>query len=97
MGRRYFVYILANRRRGVLYMGVTSNLARRMAAHKGKLADGFTKAYGVTPLVHVETYGSILEARSRERSLKRWRREWKLKLIEELNPEWRDLADQISA
>ena len=97
MDRRYFVYILANRRRGVLYVGVTSNLVRRMAEHKDKLADRFTKAYGVMLLVDVEEFASVLEARSRERSLKRWRREWKFQLIEQLNPDWRDLTSEIAA
>jgi putative endonuclease len=92
----FFVYILANRARGVLYVGVTSDLARRLTAHKAKLAPGFTKAYGIVLLVHYEEYASIIEARARERALKRWRRNWKIALIEETNPDWRDLTDKIA-
>ena len=87
----YFVYILASKRNGTLYVGVTNDLALRMTEHKAKLIPGFTRQYDVTLLVYFETYESVLEARSREHTLKRWRRSWKLKLIEELNPDWRDL------
>ncbi|PJG56084.1 excinuclease ABC subunit C [Bradyrhizobium forestalis] len=97
MHTAFFVYILASKRNGTLYIGVTNDLARRMAAHKAKLVPGFTKQYGVTLLVYFETYESILEARAREHSLKRWRRAWKLKLIEDLNSDWRDLTDELSA
>jgi putative endonuclease len=96
MERRYFVYILTNRKRGVLYVGVTSDLVRRLSEHKGKLAPGFTSTYGVVMLVYYEEYESITEARERERVLKRWRRTWKFDLIEKLNPDWCDLADQLS-
>ena len=89
------VYVLASRRNGTLYVGVTTNLAARIDAHKNKLVAGFTRRYGVDKLVHVETFESILEARGRERSLKRWHRKWKLELIEKSNPHWDDLSDQI--
>ena len=95
MAYRFFVYILANRRNGALYVGVTNNLGRRMTEHKERPVPGFTERYGIDKLVYVEEYGSILEARARERILKRWRRAWKVALIEKLNPEWRDLSDQI--
>ncbi len=95
MRGRYFVYLLSNRRRGVLYVGVTSNLNRRISEHKAKLVAGFTNTYGVSKLVYVEEYPSITEARSRERTLKRWRRDWKFNLVEELNPDWNDLSEQI--
>jgi putative endonuclease len=95
MQARFFVYILVNRPRGVLYVGVTNNLPRRILEHKTKGASGFTRAYGVTRLVFYEEHSSILEARRREHAIKRWRRAWKFKLIEELNPDWRDLADQL--
>ena len=72
--RRYYVYILANRRYGVLYVGVTNDLLRRMMQHRAKVVPGFTKEYGVIRLVYFEEYASITEARARERSLKRWRR-----------------------
>ena len=78
-------------------MGVTNNLARRMFEHQNKLVDGFTKSYGVVHLVYVEQYSSIDEARARERSLKHWRRAWKLKLVDEFNPDWRDLAGELAA
>lgn len=97
MDRRFFVYILANRPRGVLYVGVTNDLSRRISEHRAKLVPAFTASYGVTRLVHVETYDSIFEARSREHTLKRWRRHWKFELIEKDNQDWRDLADDISS
>jgi putative endonuclease len=95
--RRCYVYILANRRYGVLYVGVTNNLARRLFEHQRKLAAGFTKQYGIVRLVYFEEYVSIIEARARERALKRWRRTWKFKLVDQFNPEWRDLAQEIAA
>ena len=93
----FFVYILANQKNGTLYVGVTNNLARRIAEHKAKLVPGFTRKYGVDRLVYLEAFESILEARAREHVLKRWRRAWKIALIEELNPDWRDLSNQIGA
>ncbi len=92
----FFVYILASQRNGTLYVGVTNNLARRMSEHKAKLVPGFTQKYGVEFLVYFEAYDSILEARAREHSLKRWRRAWKIKLIEEANPDWSDLTHQLN-
>jgi putative endonuclease len=95
--RQDVVYILANRRYGVLYFGVTNDLVRRMFEHQNKLADGFTKKHGVVQLVYFEQYSHIDEARARERSVKRWRRAWKLKLIDEFNPDWRDLSREFAA
>jgi putative endonuclease len=92
----YFVYILASRRNGTLYVGVTNDLVRRMSKHKGKLVPGFTRKYGVDKLVYFEEYASILEARARERVLKRWDRAWKLALIEKMNPQWRDLSYELA-
>jgi putative endonuclease len=92
MNRRFFVYVLTNRPRGVLYVGVTNDLERRLAQHRAKAVAGFTKEYGVIMLVYYEEYASIAEARSREAALKRWRRAWKINLIESLNPDWHDLA-----
>ena len=97
MAGSFYVYILASRRNGTLYVGVTNDLARRMAEHKGKVVPGFTRKYGVDRLVYVETYDSILDARARERSLKRWARAWKIALIEKSNAEWHDLSDQLAA
>jgi putative endonuclease len=92
----FFVYILTSKRNGTLYVGVTNDLARRMTAHKAKLIAGFTRQHDVTLLVYFETFESLLEARAREHSLKRWRRAWKLKLIETLNPDWHDLTDELN-
>ena len=86
-----WVYILANRRRGTLYVGSTDNLGRRIWEHKQKLIPGFTTRYGVDRLVYYEAYDLLMDARHRERSMKRWRRAWKIELIESFNPEWRDL------
>src|SRR5262245_15864426 len=96
MDARYFVYILASRRNGTLYVGVTNDLVRRLGEHKAKLVPGFTRKYGVDQLVYFEEYGSILEARAREHAMKRWRRKWKLEIIEKLNPEWRDLGNDLA-
>jgi putative endonuclease len=96
MAGSYFVYILASQRNGTLYVGVTNDLVRRMSEHKGKVVPGFTRKYGVDKLVYFEQYASILEARARERVLKRWHRAWKLALIEKMNPQWRDLTDELA-
>lgn len=90
---RYAVYILASARNGTLYVGVTNDLARRVTEHRAGAVPGFTRQYGVTRLVHAEFHDSIALAREREARLKRWRRAWKLALIEAQNPAWRDLAE----
>jgi putative endonuclease len=95
MDRLYYVYILASRYRGTLYVGVTSNLSGRVGQHKTGAVPGFTKKYNVNRLVYYEEFESILEARARERTLKRWRREWKFALIEKVNPDWKDLTDTL--
>jgi len=95
MNRSFYVYILASRYRGTMYVGVSNDLGRRLEAHKSGIVPGFTKQYKVNKLVYAEEYVSILEARARERVLKRWRREWKFKLIEADNPLWRDLSDRL--
>ncbi len=87
----YHVYILANPS-GVLYTGVTNDLERRVAQHKQKLQSGFTKKYEVVRLVYLEPYGDIRNAISREKQIKRWRREKKLALIRNVNPKFRDLS-----
>ena len=97
MDTAFFVYILASKRNGTLYIGVTNNLARRVAEHKAKLVPGFTRKYGVDLPVYFEAFDSVLEARAREHAKKRWRRAWKIELIEKLNPESRDLADQLNS
>ena len=93
---RFFLYILANRPKVVLYVGVTNDLARRVSEHKGKFVPGFTANDGVSKLVYFEEYASILEARARERSMKRWHRAWKFELIETMNAEWQDLSERIA-
>ncbi len=75
---------------------MTTDLVGRMTAHKGKLVPGFTRKYGVDKLVYLEEYASILEARARERALKRWHRAWKIALIEKMNPQWRDLTGDLT-
>jgi putative endonuclease len=97
MDTAFFVYILASKRNGTLYIGVTNNLARRVVEHKAKLVPGFTRQYGVDLLVYFEAFQSVLEARAREHAMKRWRRAWKIELIEKLNPDWRDLTDQLNS
>jgi putative endonuclease len=87
----------SRKRNGTLYIGVTNNLARRIAEHKAKLVPGFTRQYGIDQLVYFEAFDSILEARAREHAIKRWRRAWKGELIEKLNPDWRDLTDQLNS
>jgi len=94
--KRFYVYMLANRRYRVLYVGVTSRLASRISVHREKLVPGFTRTYGVTRLVYVDEFLSVVEARARERTLKRWRRAWKFDLVDRFNPEWRDLAEEIT-
>jgi putative endonuclease len=96
MGAPSFVYILASKRNGTLYVSVTNDLARRITEHKAKLVPGFTCKYDVGRLVYFELFDTILEARAREHSLKRWRRNWKIALIEKLNADWRDLSEELS-
>jgi putative endonuclease len=93
--RRFFVYILTNRRYGVLYVGVTNDLVRRTTEHRSKALPGFTRTHGLPVLVYFEEYSSIDEARAREHTLKRWRRDWKLALVDKNNPEWRDLSEEL--
>ena len=97
MNEQFYVYILASRYRGTLYVGVTNDLSRRTGEHKSGLVPGFTRKYKVHRLVYYEEFGSILEARDRERVLKRWRREWKFSVIENVNPRWRDLTPDLIA
>jgi len=94
--RSYYVYILASRIGGTLYIGVTNDLIRRVAEHRLKLAKGFTKKYGVHRLVYFEQYDDAENAIRREKRLKKWNRAWKIRLIEELNPNWDDLYSGIA-
>lgn len=93
--KSYFVYILASKRNGTLYVGVTSDLTKRVFEHKQELAEGFTKKYNVKLLVYFEEYGDINQAIKREKNIKVWKRNWKLKTIEEQNPQWKDLYFDI--
>ena len=89
------MYILASSRRGTLYLGVTSDLIKRVWEHKSDVVDGFTKRYGVHTLVWFEVHETMLSAIGREKALKCWKRRWKLELIETGNPDWRDLYDNL--
>ncbi|MDO9528924.1 MAG: GIY-YIG nuclease family protein [Syntrophales bacterium] len=93
--KQYYIYILASRKNGTLYVGVTSDLLKRIYAHKQNLIDGFTKKHNVHTLVYYEVYNDIREAILREKQTKKWNRRWKLRLIEEMNSEWRDLYYEI--
>jgi putative endonuclease len=90
------VYILASKRNGTLYVGVTSNLPARVEAHRSGAVDGFTKKYGVKTLVYFEVHEDMYEAIQREKRMKKWNRAWKIELIERSNPEWKDLSDQAA-
>ena len=91
----YYVYLLASKRNGTLYLGVTSDLPKRAWEHKNDLVEGFTKRYGIHQLVYYELHEDMVSAITREKQLKKWNRAWKLELIEEKNPEWKDLWDEI--
>jgi len=88
------VYILASEPYGTLYIGVTSNLSNRIEAHRNGSVEGFTKEYSVHTLVYFEVHADMYEAIQREKRLKKWNRAWKIRLIEEMNPEWKDLSEQ---
>jgi putative endonuclease len=93
--KRFYVYILASKQNGTLYTGVTSDLVKRIYEHKNNLVDGFTEKYNVHKLVWYEIHETAETAIIKEKQIKKWKREWKLKLIEEHNPEWRDLYESI--
>ena len=93
--KQYCVYIMASKRNGTLYIGVTSNLADRVDKHKKGIYDGFTKKYKIEKLVYFEIYGDANGAISREKQLKDWKREWKIQLIEKDNKVWRDLSADL--
>ena len=93
--KSYYVYILASKKNGTLYIGVTSELAKWVWQHKNKVADGFTAEYDVDKLIYFEETSDALAAITREKQLKKWNREWKIRLIEETNSEWRDLYNDI--
>ena len=94
---QYYVYILASKRNGTLYIGVTNNLLKRVDEHKSNLIDGFTQKYNVHNLVYYEQYNDISCAITREKQMKKWKRQWKINLIEKFNPDWIDLFKDLTA
>ena len=96
MNKKPAVYILASKRNGTLYVGLTSDLARRAWEHRNDLVEGFTRKYGVHTLVYAEPHENMGSAIRREKQLKKWNRSWKIALIEKRNPTWRDLFPEIS-
>ena len=92
----YWVYILASKRNGTLYVGLTNDLARRVWEHRTGAGAAFTRKQGVTRLVHAQPYDDISLAMAEEKKLKKWRRSWKLALIERDNPQWRDLYEDLN-
>jgi len=95
MPKQPAVYILASRRYGTLYIGVTSDLAKRVWEHKNNVVEGFTHKYGVHDLVYFEMHADMAQAIQREKRIKKWNRAWKIELIEQENPDWHDLWPQI--
>jgi len=96
MNKTYYVYIITNERNTVLYIGVTNNLVRRIYEHRNGLVEGFSKRYNVKKLVYYEDTGDVRAALEREKELKKWRRQWKIELIEKDNPDFADLYDYIN-
>ena len=96
MEKNYYAYILASKRNGTLYIGITSDLIKRVWEHKNKVVEGFTQKYNVDKLVYYEQYQDPENAIRREKRLKKYNRKWKLDLIEKFNPNWKDLYDDIS-
>jgi putative endonuclease len=92
----FWVYILGSKRGGTLYVGVTNDLVRRVYEHRNELVPGFTKRYGVKQLVYFEQHDTAYAAIQREKNIKHWSREWKIDLIVSMNPDWRDLYEEIA-
>ena len=90
---QFYVYLLTNRPYGTLYTGMTNNLMRRVWEHKNKINEGFSKRYGLDKLIYFEIFKSSMEAIKREKRIKKWKRQWKIELIETINPKWKDLAE----
>ena len=95
MGKSFYVYILSSKRNGTLYIGVTSDLIKRVWEHKKKLAEGFTERYSVDKLVYYEQFQDAESALRREKRMKKYNRKWKIDLIEKSNPDWKDLYEEL--
>jgi putative endonuclease len=95
MNKQFYVYILTKKRNSTFYVGMISNLPKRVWEHKNEVADGFTKEHNIKMLVYYEVFDNSEEAIKREKRLKKWNRSWKMKVIEEMNPDWRDLYEDI--
>ena len=95
MAKQYYVYIFTNKFNRVLYIGVTNNLERRVFEHKNKLVEGFSKKYNLKKLVYYEVTDDVISAIGREKQLKNWHRDWKINLIKEFNPNWKDLGEEF--
>jgi len=93
--KQYYVYILASKKNGTLYVGVTNNLLKRVYEHRNNLIGGFTKKYDVHSLVYYEMYNDIYRAIAREKRMEKWKRQWKIELIEKSNPWWKDLYQDL--
>ena len=91
--RQFYVYLITNKPNGTLYTGMTNDLMRRILEHKNKINEGFWKRYGLDKLVYYEIFKKPLEAITREKRIKKWKRQWKIELIEFMNPDWKDLAE----
>jgi len=91
---QYYVYIITNKKDGVLYVGITNDLERRMFEHKNKLVKGFSSKYNLDKLMYLEVYPYVEDAIKREKNIKKWKRNWKIKLIVEDNPDWKDLSEE---
>lgn len=94
--KTYYIYFITNKRNGTLYIGVSSDIKRRIYQHKNKLIDGFSKEHNLNKLVYYENINDINSAISREKQLKKWKRQWKINAIDKFNPEWRDLYDELA-
>ena len=95
MKKKVYLYMLTNKKNGTLYTGATTDLVKRTYAHKNRLVKGFTYKYNLTKLIYIEVYDDIETAFTRERRIKGWKREWKIRMIEKVNPEWLDLFDTL--
>jgi putative endonuclease len=93
--KNYYVFIVTNKPRGTLYIGMTNNLVRRVYEHRNGLIDGFTRKYNLEKLVYFEAFNRVEDAIHREKRLKKWNRQWKIELIEKVNPDWIDLYEQL--